>query len=65
MSGLGSAFDGLRHEPSHLRRKRLLSRCWHRGTQESDLILGSFAKTSLTGLDAPRPRVRWRPICLT
>jgi antitoxin CptB len=33
------------------RRKRLLFRCWHRGTQESDLILGPFAEDSLTTLD--------------
>ena len=25
------------------RRKRLLFRCWHRGTREMDLILGRFA----------------------
>jgi antitoxin CptB len=25
------------------RRKRLLFRCWHRGTREMDLILGGFA----------------------
>jgi antitoxin CptB len=36
----------------HLRRQRLLFRCWHRGTQESDLIFGSFAETSLTNLDS-------------
>jgi antitoxin CptB len=34
-----------------LRRQRLLFRCWHRGTQESDLILGPFAETSLKGFD--------------
>ena len=34
-----------------LRRQRLLFRCWHRGTQESDLIFGSFAETSLADLD--------------
>jgi Flavinator of succinate dehydrogenase len=28
---------------SNARRKRLPFRCWHRGTQESDLLLGSFA----------------------
>ena len=32
-----------------LRRQRLMFRCWHRGTQESDLILGPFAETSLNG----------------
>ena len=35
-----------------LRRRRLLFRCWHRGTQESDLILGSFAETCLAGFDS-------------
>jgi succinate dehydrogenase flavin-adding protein (antitoxin of CptAB toxin-antitoxin module) len=29
-----------------LRRRRLIFRCWHRGTQESDLILGPFAETT-------------------
>ena len=29
-----------------LRRKRVLFRCWHRGTQEIDLIFGSFAESS-------------------
>ena len=35
-----------------LRRRRALFRCWHRGTQESDLILGPFAETSLAGFDS-------------
>jgi antitoxin CptB len=39
------------HHPD-IRRRRLLFRCWHRGTQEIDLIFGSFAETSLTGLDS-------------
>jgi antitoxin CptB len=34
-----------------VRCRRLLFRCWHRGTQESDLILGSFAEDSLKTLD--------------
>jgi antitoxin CptB len=34
-----------------VRSKRVLFRCWHRGTQESDLILGSFAEKSLGNLD--------------
>jgi antitoxin CptB len=33
------------------RRKRLLFRAWHRGTRESDLILGSFAEAHLAGFD--------------
>jgi antitoxin CptB len=40
------------HEHQDIRRKRLLFRCWHRGTQESDLILGSFAEGSLGTLDS-------------
>src|SRR5260370_21966268 len=32
------------------RRKRLLFRCWHRGTREMDLILGRFADAELAGL---------------
>jgi antitoxin CptB len=34
------------------RRRRLLFRCWHRGTQESDLLLGKFADSCLEVLDA-------------
>ena len=33
------------------RRKRLRFRCWHRGTKELDLLLGSFADRHLTDLD--------------
>ena len=36
---------------SEIRRKRLLFRSWHRGTRESDLILGRFADTHLAGFD--------------
>ena len=32
------------------RRKRLLFRCWHRGTREMDLILGRFADTAIASL---------------
>jgi antitoxin CptB len=32
------------------RRKRLLFRCWHRGTREMDLILGRFADTEIANL---------------
>ena len=32
------------------RRKRLLFRCWHRGTREMDLILGRFADAEITTL---------------
>ena len=51
MSGAETDFGNLRTEQSNLRRKRLLFRCWHRGTQESDLILGPFAETSLADFD--------------
>jgi antitoxin CptB len=38
--------------PSDIRRKRLLFRSWHRGTRESDLILGRFADANLAAFDA-------------
>jgi antitoxin CptB len=38
-------------EDLDVRSKRMLFRCWHRGTQESDLILGSFAEDSIEILD--------------
>jgi antitoxin CptB len=34
-------------DPSETRRKRLLFRSWHRGTKETDLLLGSFAERHL------------------
>ena len=34
-----------------IRRKRLSFRSWHRGTRESDLILGRFADSHLAGFD--------------
>jgi antitoxin CptB len=37
---------------SDIRRKRLLFRSWHRGTRESDLVLGRFAEAHLAGFDA-------------
>ena len=52
MNRLRSASDQLQDNHSDIRRKRLLFRSWNRGTQESDLIFGSFAETSLTGLDS-------------
>jgi len=36
---------------SDIRRKRLSFRSWHRGTRESDLLLGRFADSHLAGLD--------------
>ncbi len=32
------------------RRKRLLFRCWHRGTREMDLIFGRFADAEIANL---------------
>jgi antitoxin CptB len=32
------------------RRKRLLFRCWHRGTREMDLVLGRFADAEIGSL---------------
>jgi antitoxin CptB len=40
------------HDDSETRRKRLLFRAWHRGTRETDLLLGSFAESHLGGFDA-------------
>ncbi len=34
-----------------IRHRWFLFRSWHRGTQEVDLIFGSFAETFLTGFD--------------
>jgi antitoxin CptB len=41
---------GYRNDHAEIRRKRLLFRCWHRGTQEIDLIFGSFAENAAGGL---------------
>ncbi len=46
--------DELRSEGPDMRRKRLLFRSWHRGTQEGDLVLGSFAESFLAGFDSTR-----------
>jgi antitoxin CptB len=35
-----------------IRRKRLLFRSWHRGTKETDLLLGSFAERYLAAFSA-------------
>jgi antitoxin CptB len=45
MTGSTRSSDGLDD-----RRKRLLFRCWHRGTREMDLILGRFADAEITNL---------------
>src|SRR5664279_1563611 len=45
MTGSTRSSDGLDD-----RRKRLLFRCWHRGTREMDLILGRFADAEIANL---------------
>ena len=45
MTGTTRSSEGL--EP---RRKRLLFRCWHRGTREMDLLLGRFADAHIADL---------------
>jgi antitoxin CptB len=45
MTGTTRSSDGLDD-----RRKRLLFRCWHRGTREMDLILGRFADDQISAL---------------
>jgi antitoxin CptB len=45
MTGSTRSSDGLDD-----RRKRLLFRCWHRGTREMDLILGRFADAAVADL---------------
>lgn len=45
MSGTMRSSEGLDD-----RRKRLLFRCWHRGTREMDMILGGFADTHIADL---------------
>jgi antitoxin CptB len=39
-------------EHRDIRCRRLLFQCWHRGTQESDFILGAFAEDYLKTLDS-------------
>lgn len=37
--------------PIEVRRRRLVFRCWHRGTREADLILGRFAEAHVGAFD--------------
>lgn len=46
MTGSSRSSEGL-----DTRRKRLLYRCWHRGTREMDLLLGRFADAHIATLD--------------
>jgi antitoxin CptB len=45
MTGTTRSSDGLDD-----RRKRILFRCWHRGTREMDLIFGRFADAEIATL---------------
>jgi antitoxin CptB len=45
MTGTTRSSDGLDD-----RRKRLLFRCWHRGTREMDMILGGFADAHIADM---------------
>lgn len=45
MTGITRSSDGL-----DTRRKRILFRCWHRGTREMDMILGGFADAHIAEL---------------
>ena len=50
--GMGTDMTGSTRSSGGLddRRKRLLFRCWHRGTREMDLILGRFADAEIATL---------------
>ena len=52
MSGITNLVpSGSEQDHRNVRCRRLLFRCWHRGTQESDLILGRFAELHLAGFN--------------
>jgi succinate dehydrogenase flavin-adding protein (antitoxin of CptAB toxin-antitoxin module) len=51
MSNLQSVSGHLQNEDSDIRCRRLLFRCWYRGTQESDVILGRFAEAYLADFE--------------
>ena len=36
----------------NIRKKRLKFRCWHRGSREADLLLGTFADRNLEDMDS-------------
>ena len=54
MRDIGRAADGLPNHHAQIGLSGLLFRCWHRGTQEIDLILGSFAESSFACFDNTR-----------
>jgi len=47
-----SAYGASQHDRSDAQRRRLLFQCWHRGTQEGDLILGRFAEAYLSDFNS-------------
>jgi len=49
---MGDSISWSSQEQHVVRCRRLLFRSWHRGTQESDFILGSFAELSLDRMDS-------------
>jgi antitoxin CptB len=51
MDRTDSTSDGMCCTDPDARRRRVLFRSWRRGTQEVDLLLGSFADDFLTGFD--------------
>lgn len=51
MTGTTRSSEGL-----DARRKRLLFRCWHRGTREMDLLLGRFADAHVGDLSEAEVR---------
>ena len=51
MTRLESVSDHSLDDHSDVRMRRILFRSWHRGSQESDLILGAFARVCLRGCD--------------
>ena len=54
MNTLAQASHESTETQCEIRRRRLLFRSWNRGTQESDLILGSFAEAWLANFDLPQ-----------
>ena len=52
MSNPDGVADRWPNQDPEIRRNRALFRCWHRGTQESDFMLGRFAEAHLADLDS-------------
>jgi antitoxin CptB len=51
MNRIDSTSDGTCRTDPDTRRRRILFRSWRRGTQEADLLLGSFAEDFLAVYD--------------